>query len=345
MPKTFYHRGIKITLVLAVLGFLLVVLVANGAGTGYTFATKNGQGQSGLELKVDSKAVYNGVSQPALSWKLKDLVPGVDHFFNFDDIKPGDMGRHNISLHVKKNPAYICLDFNNLQDFENGMNEPESIVDNLPSGELSQNLEFFSWRDDGDNVFEKNEKVIFGGSATETASTLLSSTTYAVADASTGNSCAVNSTNYVGIIWCAGDLQVNLSNANVSCDGSGLGNVVQTDSMTVDVVLRAVQANSNQGFKCKKEVKPPKPKPECKDKKGKNCEPKGNNGHGNDSDHNDNSNPGHSNNEDDYTDDDGLPSGQIESDRFYRVSETRTLSERLRDNVRNTISRVTGRNS
>lgn len=340
MPKTNYQRGIKIALLLAVFGFLLVMFVANGANAGYTFATKNGQGQTGLELKVDSTAIYNGVLQPALSWELKNLVPGVDHFFNFDDIKPGDMGRHNISLHVKKNPAYVCLDFNNLQDFENGMNEPESIVDNLSSGELSKNLEFFAWRDDGDNVFEKNEKVIFGGNATETANILLSSTTYAVADANTGNSCAVNSTNYVGIIWCAGDLKVDLTTADVTCDGSGLGNVIQTDSMTVDVVLRAVQANSNQGFKCKKEVKP-----ECKDKNGKKCEPKGDNGHGNDGDYNDDSNPGNSNDEDDYTDDDGLPPGQVDSEHFEKVKETKNLVEQIRDKVNGLRNSLFGRHS
>lgn len=345
MSDTTITKKIKISFVVVLTVSLAYLFLASDSLAGYTFATKNGQGQSGLELKVDSTAVYNGVLQPALSWDLKDLVPGVDHFFNFDDIKPGDMGRHNISLHVKKNPAYVCLDFNNLQDFENDVNEPESLVDNLNGGELSKNLEFFAWRDDGDNVFEVNEKVIFGGSATETASTLLSSTTYAVADANTGNSCAVNSTNYVGIIWCAGDLKVDLNTAKVSCDGSGLGNIVQTDSMSVDVVLRAVQANSNQGFKCKKEVKPPKPKPECKDKNGKKCDPKGNNGHGNDEDHNDNSNPGHSNDKDDYTDDDGVPRGQIDSERFYRVTETRTLSEKIRDKVRGTFNRVTGRNN
>ena len=340
MPNTYYQRSIKIASILAVLGFLLVVFVADGSGSGYTFATKDGQGQAGLELKVDSKAVYNGILQPALSWELKDLVPGVDHFFNFNDIKPGDMGRHNISLHVKKNPAYVCLDFNNLQDFENGMNEPESIVDNLSSGELSKNLEFFAWRDDGDNVFEKNEKVIFGGNATETANILLSSTTYAVADANTGNSCAVNSTNYVGIIWCAGDLKVDLTTAKVNCDGSGLGNVIQTDSMTVDIALRAVQANSNQGFKCKKEIKP-----ECKDKNGKKCEPKGNNGHGNDSDHNDDSNPGHSNNPDDYTDDDGVPPGQVNSEKFEKVKETKGLVEKLKDKVNQLRISFSGRNA
>jgi hypothetical protein len=207
--------------------------------------------------------------QPTLTWNAKNLVPGVDHFFNFNDVKPGDMGQNTISLHVKKSSAFVCLDFNNLQDQENGINEPESKVDNDLLGELSKNLEFFAWRDDGDNKFEIGEKIIFGTS-TQSASVLLSSTTYAVADAKTGNSCKVDSVNYVGIIWCAGDLTVDVSTAQVKCDGSKLGNIVQTDSMSVDVLLRAVQADSNQGFLCKKT-----PKTECSDNNGKKCEPKG----------------------------------------------------------------------
>ena len=248
-------------LIVVTLGFLWMVFVAEGANTGYTFATGSGQGQKGLELTIDSRAVYNGVLQPALTWDLKNLVPGVDHFFNFDDVKPGDMGEHTISLHVKKNNAYVCLDFNNLQDFENGINEPEGLVDADEEGELSQHLEFFAWRDDGDNEFEVGERVIFG-TTTQTADILLASTTYAVADAKHGNSCKVNSVNYVGIVWCAGDLSVNIDTAEISCDGSGLGNIVQTDSMSVDVSLRAVQAKYNKKFVCDKKPKP-KPEPEC----------------------------------------------------------------------------------
>jgi len=360
--------------------------MGQSVSAGYTFATGNGQGYgggynySGLELTIDSRAVYNGVLQPALSWDLKNLVPGADHFFNFNDVKPGDMGEHTISLHVKKNHAYVCLDFENLQDFENGVNEPEGLVDNTEGGELSQNLEFFAWRDDGDNKFEVGERVVFGTS-TQTADILLSSTTYAVADAYTGGSCKANTVNYVGIIWCAGDLSVDLDTAEVSCDGSNLGNVIQTDSMTVDVSLRAVQAKYNGKFSCKKKLPPQE---ECRWVKGNNghgndedhnddsnpgnsndeddytdddgyppgqnwygntggyyvdshgnkCKPKGNNGHGNDEDHNDDSNPGNSNDPDDDTDDDGVPPGQVESEAFHRVTDTRSSSQKFRDSLK-----------
>jgi hypothetical protein len=128
------------------------MLLIQGAFAGTTFAT--GSGQAGLEMKIDSESTYNGVSQPALSWELKDLVPGVDKFFNFDDVKPGDVGENTVSIHIDKNPAYVCLDFVNLTDKENGVNEPEGRGDGDPlSGELADGLEFFAWRDDGDNIF------------------------------------------------------------------------------------------------------------------------------------------------------------------------------------------------
>ena len=258
-----YQRGLKIILAMVAVGFLWMVFVAEGSNTGYTFATYGGQGKKGLELKIDSRAVYNGVLQPALTWDLKNLTPGVDHFFSFDDVKPGDMGEHTISLHVKKNNAYVCLDFSNLEDHENGENEPESLVDGVEGGELSQYLEFFAWRDDGDNKFEVGERVIFG-TTTQTADVLLSSTTYAVADYNTGNSCKANSINYVGIIWCAGDLTVDVDTAEISCSGEKLGNIIQTDSMSVDLSLRAVQAKYHEKFTCVKKDKPkPKPEPEC----------------------------------------------------------------------------------
>ncbi|USN87798.1 MAG: hypothetical protein H6779_05380 [Candidatus Nomurabacteria bacterium] len=341
MPKIFYQKGVKITLLGGILVFLVVILSASGVSAGYTFATyndgydgkhkKSGHGK-GLELTIDSRAVYNGVLQPALTWDLKHLVPGVDHFFDFDDVKPGDMGEHTISLHVKKSAAYACLDFQNLVDDENGMNEPEALVDDEEGGELSQYLEFFGWRDDGDGEFEVGEKVLFG-LEDQAASVLLNDTTYPIEDTYTGKSCKMNSVNYVGIIWCAGDLMVDVDTAEVSCSGEGLGNVIQTDSMSVDVRLRAVQSSYNNGFRCSAKSKPKKPK--------------GNNGHGNDEDHNDDSNPGNSNDEDDHTDDDGVPPGQeeeIESERFTRVSDLRRESPSFRNNLWSNLAVLMGRN-
>lgn len=234
-------------LILGVVVFFMFALFARGE-VGTTFAT--GSGQAGLELKIDSSSTYNGVPQPELSWSLKNLVPGVDHFFHFDDVKPGDSGENTISLHIEKNPAYVCLDFKNLRDEENGMNEPEALVDHdVNSGELADGLEFFAWHDDGDNVFEKGEKPIFGTS-TQSATVVLASTTYSLADALTGGSYAPNSTHYFGITWCAGNLLVDLSMAAITCDPTTLGNEAQTDSMSVDVQIIAVQANERPGYRC-----------------------------------------------------------------------------------------------
>lgn len=246
---TYTRIGVRVALVLLVLSFLLYALAVR-SNTGITFATGNGQG--GFTMTIDNHAIYNGVFQPALSWSLKDLVPSADKFFNFDDIKPGDDGNSTLSIHIQQNPAYVCLDFKNLQNEENGINEPESNDDlgATSTGELGDLLEFFAWRDDGDNLFEVAEVPLFGASTTQTANDLLNEKTYILADALHGPAYIAGSTHYIGILWCAGDLEVDLATAEISCDGSLVGNETQTDSMSVDVTLRAVQADQQTGFSC-----------------------------------------------------------------------------------------------
>ena len=258
---------------------------------GQTFAT--GSGAHGIELKIDSTTYYNSVLQPQLSWSLKNLKPWKDDFFNYKDVKPGDTGTNIISIHIDKNAAFVCLDFQNLRDRENGRNEPEREEDNNGKGELSEELEFFAWHDDGDGLFEVGEEAIFGTSS-QSAKDVLKGKSYALADSVHGSALFPNQTSYVGIDWCAGDLRVNLATAEISCDAEAMGNEAQTDSMTLDVSLRAVVAKQQPWFTCVKDNKPPY---------GNH----GNNGHGNEGDHNDDSNPGHSNDPDDDTDDDGLP--------------------------------------
>ena len=233
--------------------FALVVtaLYARGIEPGVTFATY------GIDLKIDSEATYNGVSVPSGTWELKNLVPGVDKFWNFYDIKPGDYGENTISMHVKKADAWLCLDFSNLTSADNDQNEPESLEDSdgTLNGELADGMEFFGWLDDGDNKFEKEEKPLFG-TTTQSASIVLDDKTYVIGDAGNGNSCKVNQSRYVGIYWCAGNLSVNLSTNTISCDGSTLGNEAQTDSMSVDVSIRAMPSKENPKFLCGKD-KPP----------------------------------------------------------------------------------------
>jgi hypothetical protein len=217
-----------------------------GESTGITFAT------IGVDFKIDSRAFYNGVYVPGLSWQLKDLVPSVDHFFMFDDIKPGDSGKTIISAHVSKVDAWTCLDFKNLTNNENGVNEPEGLVDpnGNVSGELGKGLEFFAWRDDGDDLFEVGEVPLFGASPPRSALDLLNNKTYVLADYSIGGQWMNGTTHYIGIAWCAGKLNIDLTTATLTCDGTALGNEAQTDSLSIDVSLRAQPVWEEPQFTC-----------------------------------------------------------------------------------------------
>lgn len=244
---------------IAVLGFALSAATIRPASTGATFNNTNGEG---FDLKIDSESTYNGVLVPSATWTLKNLVPGVDKFFNFDDIKPGDHGEVTVSMHVKKKSAWLCMDFKNLTETDGTESEPESHEDpnGAANGELANEMEFFAWRDDCDNTFERGEKPIFGTS-TQTASTVLNNTSYAVADFKNGPACEDNQTRCAGIFWCAGNLTVNVGTAEISCDGSAMGNAAQTDSMSVDISIRAVASGDKPKFSCDNDLNPPPPPP------------------------------------------------------------------------------------
>ena len=244
---------------LIVAGVFALVVAANhlrGIEPGTTFATQ------GIDLKVDSKTWYNGSLVPSSTWALKDLTPGVDKFWQFDDVKPGDFGCTVISLHVKKTDAYMCLDFKNLSESENGENEPESHEDTTSGPDLADGTQFFGWDDiDGDGKYEPpTEKILWGATP---ASQSLDDTTYVIGDSRGGGICQVDKTRYVGICWCAGALTpqsgMNKSSGSAVCDPTTLGNEAQTDSFTVDVALRAAPVKQNPRFLCDPDEPPPPP--------------------------------------------------------------------------------------
>ena len=139
-----------------------------------------------LDLKIDSEAHYAGMvcsleglwventnestdlTRPELvgescegTWALKDLEEG-DTFFELFDLKPGDNGENTISLHVFDNDAWGRIRVTNIADADVDCTEPESestdtecivVPTPLPSpdtnGELSENLNFFLWLDEG----------------------------------------------------------------------------------------------------------------------------------------------------------------------------------------------------
>lgn len=139
-----------------------------------------------LDLKIDSEAHYAGlvcakgeggtvwtlpdggstprtelIGKPCVgTWELKDLEQG-DTFISLRDLKPGDRGENTISLHVFDNDAWGRIRVFNILDQDVTCTEPESEVlpaDDLectapsPSpgpGELSENLNFSVWLDQG----------------------------------------------------------------------------------------------------------------------------------------------------------------------------------------------------
>jgi predicted ribosomally synthesized peptide with SipW-like signal peptide len=240
-----------------------------------------------IDLLVDNTSYYNGVLSEETSWELADL-PG-HLFFNFLDIKPGDVGEDTISLHVNDNEAWSCMDINLTKNDDNTCTSPESADDptcsepdgDLLDGELGSQVNFVFWIDDGDNVLETNEALAGNILAQGNAATVLDSPVIALTDSTTnkfggavGEGLSPNQTYYIGKAWCFGTLaltplaQDNVNNlvtpvnstGGVSCDGTTLNNAAQSDILTADVSFSAVQHRNNPNFTCAP-VSSPSPSP------------------------------------------------------------------------------------
>jgi len=257
--STITNISFRALLVAGVFALALTALFMRAAAPGITFAL-----ESDLNLTIGSNAFRNGIPVPGSTWTLKDLVPGTDKFFNLANVMPGDSGKATISMHVesRQSGAWLCLDFSSLQSDDNGVNEPEEDADpnGAASGELANEMEFFAWRDDGDDDFEAGEAPLFDGP--QSASEALNEKTYAVADALSGSPVETGGTRAIGIAWCAGNLEVNLGTAQLSCDAGALGNEAQTDSLSVDVSIRAALEREQPTFTCSGEVVDGRGRPE-----------------------------------------------------------------------------------
>lgn len=194
------------------------------------------------------------------TWPLSDLGVGegfvVGTFFDFDDIKPGDEGENTISIHIDSNDAWMCVDLENVAGADplETATEPEDTEEDalddithgatLADSELDENLHFFAWLDDGDNIFEEQEIELGQATASE-----LSAQTWALADSTTGNGpIQGDETQYIGVYWCAGEISV-VGNT-LSCDGEAMGNEAQTDSWSADLNFYVEQSRNNPDFTC-----------------------------------------------------------------------------------------------
>jgi len=167
---------------------------------------------------------------------------------------------------VEDNDAWACVHIGNMQDDDNTQTEPESLVDpdGLLSGELAENLYFTSWVDqgetlgwqglsdpgEGDNIWQGQalEPLMFSNEQGP-ASDVLGGKTYTLADPSSiGGPIQGNVTNYIGLQWCLGEMTNDGS--TITCDGSTVGNEVQTDSLFADMTFYVEQARNNPDFAC-----------------------------------------------------------------------------------------------
>lgn len=279
----------RLLLSLAVLVFAGAVVVG---GTGAFFSdeetsTANAFTAGDIDLQIDNESYVTAtttipdvqvagelIESPWTSWEMTDLVAGTHKFFDFTDLKPGDVGEDTISIHVGSNDAWVCAAARITEDADNSITEPEDEVDNIinnsdgtADGDLDSEVNFMFWHDDGDNVLEEDEAPFINGSLAD----LGAQDQIALAD-SEGSILGGNtpipgdSTFYIGKAWCYGELtkgdvaQDDLGKTGtngplqrgtgVNCDGAVAGNIGQTDSVKGDMQFYAVQSRNNDDFTC-----------------------------------------------------------------------------------------------
>jgi len=197
---------------------------------------------------------YQIVGGSCILWDEKDLGEG-DYFFMFDDVKPGDYGRNVISLHAYSNDAWACMFIHDKQDNDNGLVDPEEEAGDTGGGdgegELSSEIEVFGWMDsNGDGVYDPNESPLSEESLDGDPVDLL------VADSITGEPLTACETYYVGLAWCFGNQTVNHETGEISCDGSLVDDMTQTDSLEAKLTVYVEQHRNNPDFQCSQVVLP-----------------------------------------------------------------------------------------
>lgn len=284
----------------AIISAFVIVLVGAGVlrGTSAFFAdtetsTDNVFAAGAIDLTVDNESYITDetgalIASPSTSWTLDDLTDQL--FFNFSDIKPGDIGEDTISLHVDNNDAWLCAAARVTENSDVDYSEPELEDDitvndpvTLTDGELAQNLNFAFWADDGDNVLETDEvtKIFVSGPV----SGLNEVGQVALADSATNvwtnQPAPVTGTDtfYIGKAWCFGTLSTDpadqdsqgktgsngpLERLTTGFDCSGAdsaNNAAQTDRVMGDLQFYAVQSRNNSTFTCGENYTPVWPTP------------------------------------------------------------------------------------
>jgi predicted ribosomally synthesized peptide with SipW-like signal peptide len=281
---------------IALSGATIVAAAAIVAGATFAFfsdsetSTGNVFQAGEIDLKIDNTSYaldsnIPGFQEPqgvlvantANSWVLNDLT--IQKFFDFTDLKPGDYGEDTISIHVNNNDAWLCAAARITSDLDNSFTEPEDEVDGpavgdgTPDGDLDNALNFAFWKDDGDNILETDEvgSVFLSGPLNNIGAGGKIALADASGDGPYGSTpIPGGSTQYIGKAFCYGTFTatpvtqdgVNTSTplaeagTGFTCDGSGVGNIGQTDSATGDLQFYAVQSRNNTSFTCNADYAP-----------------------------------------------------------------------------------------
>ena len=193
------------------------------------------------KFSIDGKCGDDWFKTHCKLWGEKDLT-GSEHFFNFDDVKPGDRGTNIISLHVFGNNAYSCLLVTNPADNENGVVEAEGNDPGEP-GELSQFLSAVLWEDTThDNAYNAGEPILYGPAALEDLKNM------------NRLPLTATSTAYIGLAWCLGTQIVD--GTGIHCSGVGNQDISQTDSFLASLTAYVEQQRNNENFNCASVVLP-----------------------------------------------------------------------------------------
>jgi predicted ribosomally synthesized peptide with SipW-like signal peptide len=105
MKKILISASIVVAVAAVVVGATTAFFSDTETSTGNTFTA------GAIDLTVDNQSYVTGpdghlIASPNTSWTLSDITGQL--FFNFSDLKPGDIGEDTISLHVDSNDAYLC---------------------------------------------------------------------------------------------------------------------------------------------------------------------------------------------------------------------------------------------
>jgi len=263
----------KILISLTVIGVVAAIVV--GGTIAYFSDTETSTGNTftagAIDLMIDSECHYYQNGEPVDckdatgaefgNWELTDLEDGIQKFFAFGDVKPGDYGEDTISLHVYNNDAWACVTLGPLANNDNGCNEPEGDVDTTcgdpgeGEGELGDYLYFKIWADTcrrlgsnypvvippalpGDNVYQEGCDILLtegpaNGDPLSGVTWTLADSTYNVFD---GQGPLIGSNDYyLGVGWYI---------------PSDVGNIIQSDSVSGDISFYVEQSRNNPTFVC-----------------------------------------------------------------------------------------------